>query len=120
MTTTAETVLLNVPVSRQLLMDLLCTAVEGGSNYWAQFSKAERTPDLDYLSVHVREQEASGCARVSRTVTADDLALGLERLATAKFATATQHLADALSEDGDATTADVVLQMTLFGDVVYG
>lgn len=116
----ADTVPLAIDVPRQVLMDLLCTAVEGGSNYWASFSRATCTKDGDYLSVHVREYEASGDRLLSRRVTAEDLATGLARLGTAKFATASQHLADALSEDGDATTADVVLQMTVFGDVVYG
>lgn len=33
-------VALSLTISRQFLMDVLCTAVEGGSNYWAAFEKA--------------------------------------------------------------------------------
>lgn len=33
-------VTLSLTISRQFLMDVLCTAVEGGSNYWADFEKA--------------------------------------------------------------------------------
>jgi hypothetical protein len=117
---TEPRLMLNVPVSRQLLMDLLCTAVEGGSNYWAAFRSIERTTDLDYLRVRVIELEASGDQRVDRVVAAEDLRLGLERLAAATFASAGKHFGDAICENGDAITADVVLQMTVFGDVVYG
>lgn len=132
--TRTETVVLNIPVSRQTLRDLLCTAVEGGSNYWADFRDCERTEDLDYIRVRVVEQEASRAdtRRVNRYVRAEDLAKGLERLALASaeqpdaaawpkhFPGAGKHLADALSENGDAATADVVLQMTVFGELVYG
>jgi hypothetical protein len=119
-TKTTEMVALVAAVPLQTLRDLLCTAVEGGSNYWATFSDAERTEDLDYLSVRVREHEAHGDKRaLSRVVTAEDLAVGLQRLTKASFEAAMQHFADALTNH-DATTADVVLQMTVFGDVVYG
>ena len=117
-----DSVTFPVTVRRQLLLDLLCTAVEGGSGYWAEFSEAERTPDLDYLSVRVTELEASSSdkPRVNRIVKAEELATGLARLSQATFETAWQHLADALSENGDAITADVVLQMTVLGELVYG
>lgn len=123
-----ETVVLNIPVSRQTLRDLLCTAVEGGSNYWAEFRDCERTDDLDYIRVRVVEKEAStDKPRKNVYVTAEDLASGLERLAKVvtnedtahQFSAAGQHFAAALG-DHDATTADVVLQMAVFGDVVYG
>lgn len=117
----SETVTIRIEVSKQLLMDLLCTAVEGGSNYWAAFGRSQRTAELDYLSVDVIEAEAHGkeSAPIRRIVTAEELALGLEGLARAKFAAAGKHLADAISENGDAITADVVLQMTIFGDIIY-
>jgi hypothetical protein len=123
-----ETVVLNIPVSRQTLRDLLCSAVEGGSNYWAEFSDSERTDDLDYIRVRVVEITShDDRPRRNRYVTAEDLATGLERLAkvaadeqrSGKFPAAGKHFADALG-DHDATTADVVLQMTVFGDLVYG
>jgi len=122
-----ETVMINLPVRRQTLRDLLCTAVEGGSNYWATFSNAEQTESLDYIKVKVTENESSreGTPRVNRYITADDLASGLSRLGQAAanddgtFQAAGKHLADALG-DHDATTADVVLQMTIFGELIYG
>lgn len=131
-------VAMSFEVPRRLLEGLLCTAIEGGSTYWAHFSGADRSPAFDYLAVRVREAEAHGAGpALDRRVSVDDLAVGLSRLAAASmawaegaskerpggvkgFETAGTHLGDALSENGDATTADVVLQMALFGDVVYG
>ncbi len=122
-----DTITVSFPVQCQLLRDLLCTAVEsGGCNYWAAFSNATRTEGLDYLRVRVTEHEShSEGPRFNRYVEAEDLARGLTRLAeaasrdAASFPSAAKHLADALSNH-DATTADVVLQMTMFGELVYG
>lgn len=121
---TRQSLIINIAVPRQTLRDLLCTAVEGGSNYWASFSAAERTENLDYLKVKVtaHEKHDDKLPRVNRYITADDLSNGLERLAKADlqaFPAAMKHLCDALT-DHDATTADVVLQMTVFGELVYG
>jgi hypothetical protein len=126
---TAETlaipVTITVPI--QLLRDVLCTAIEGGSNYWCKFSEWQRTPDLDYLSVHVHEHEASADdGPVNQTVTAEDLAVGISRLAHAAvqddphFPAAGRHLGNLLGENWDVETADVILQMTVFGQLVYG
>ena len=124
-----QTLILNIPVSQQLLRDLLSTAIEGGSTYWASFSNCERDADLNYLKVRVTEIDASSSApRRNLYITPEELANGLERLGRvcadpekfARFPTAGKHLADALSEDGDVITADVVLQMTVFGEVIYG
>jgi hypothetical protein len=113
------TVSLQIPVKRQLLLDLLCTAIEGGSNYWASFTNLKRTVDGDYEAADVWDTSDAEAVFLGR-VHAEDLILGLERLATAQFATAMTHLADALGEEGDAITADVVLQMTVVENVIYG
>jgi hypothetical protein len=115
---------ISVPVvfDEQRLRDLMCSAVEGGSNYWARFYRSERTPDLDYLSVEVVEEEphSDDTPRFKGRIKAEDLARGLELLGRAPFPAAAQHLANFLSENDDAETADVVLQMTVFGELIYG
>lgn len=115
-----DTITVNVmlPVRRQRLRDLLCSAVEGGSNYWAAFTDVTRTANLDYLEVRVTEHEGSGAVPTTRVVTADDLAVGLGR--AAMDPRLARHAAAFLGDDDDAETADVILQMTVFGDVVYG
>lgn len=112
----------------QTLLDLLVTAVEGGSNYWASIKSVERDADGNYLKVKVTELEKSrdDVNRVNRYVVPEDLAQGLQRLAERidsnhpqHFETAGTHFADALG-DHDALTADVVLQMAVFGEIIYG
>lgn len=125
----SDTITISIPIPVQTLRDLLCTAVEGGSNYWANFSDGVRTEGLDYLSVRVTEDYPSKNRRMSKIVKAEDLAIGISRLAaiayaedgakSASFPTAGKHFADAL-DNHDATTADVVLQMTVFGELIYG
>ncbi len=89
-------VVLQVPM--QTLYDLLCTAAEGGSNYWAVFDRAKFTQAphaLDYVSVRVTERDDKK-RRV--TIRAKDLAIGIERLSRATFPAAMKHLTDALGD----------------------
>jgi hypothetical protein len=120
----ADTILVSVkvPVSKQLLRDLLCTAIEGGSNYWADFADITRgnpAGDWYYSSAIVTENDPDTAVTTGTVVTPEMLAVGLERLALSSMPTALTHLADALSENGDAITADVVLQFAVFGELVY-
>lgn len=109
-------------VTEQRLAYLLVGAVEGGSDYWARFSELKMgkfgDDDLDvYASVRVTELEASGERKISAVVTPKDLATGLARASEAGLH---HHVANFLNEDDDAETADVILQMTVLGELVYG
>lgn len=117
-TTLAGTTTLNVtlPVSNQRLADLLCSAVESGSHYWAMFDELERTDKLDYLSVRVHDMEEP--SNPSRVVTLADMARGLTLCLQNDIYC--NHACDFLRERGDAITADVILQFALFEDVIYG
>lgn len=117
MKATDKTLSFVVTVRRQLLVDLLTTAVEGGINYWAAFGVATDDEAGNYASVEWREVDAPN--RFG-TTTPDDLLLGLQRLSESTIPAYVQHLADALTGNGDAGTADVVFQMAVFGDVIYG
>ena len=89
-----DTYVINIAITRQRLLDLIVTAVEGGSNYWADFSDAERDADLNYLKVRVVEKDASGQRRINRWITPDEMAIGLIRLGGASFPAAAKHLCD--------------------------
>lgn len=119
-----------------LMSDLLCSAFEGGSNYWYLIERYEyplgkTRKDFRYPHVEVPFQE--GGAIIIRDTEGDqgtgENAKGnvyrLDRAALAKgwalmrdeYA---RHYADAMGEDSDAVTGDVFLQCCLFGEVVYG
>lgn len=116
------TLVMPVQIDVQRLRDLLVSAVEGGSNYWARFKALERSDDLDYLKVEVFEVEShkDDGPGVRRTVTPEELVEGLKLLAQGPFPAARQHLTNFLEENDDAETADVVLQLTVFGELIYG
>lgn len=119
------TIPVQLAVPRQALLDLLVTAVEGGSNYWADFSEATRDGDLNYVRIRVRERGRHDEFKPAYNgiVDAEHLARGIAALLAypKPFETAYKHAMDAIDiENHDATTADVVLQMTIFGDLIYG
>lgn len=114
--------------------NLLCTALEGGANYWYridQFVKPEvgdvpwpgdtaRFRHLDYpvrkggaLVVYDKEQGFDG---EIKPVNRETLVEGLKTMA-AKYI---DHFADFVKENDDATTGDVFLQCVCFGEAIYG
>lgn len=124
------TVSVTMQIDPQRLNDILVGAVEGGSNYWAGFRVIEGKGD-DYTAVLVTEYDTKLLDKDGKVVKDTDLALGVERLSACatrgckyengeQFEMAAQHLADFMSGNDDAITADVILQMTLFNEVVYG
>jgi len=125
------TVTVETPITTERVTDLLCNAFEGGSNYWMhwdlassykmmlaqQEQPAAQFPQYDFdhphwrLSVIVTEEE-----NCRYDLTRDRLVKGLS-LFSEKGG---YHFKDFLQENDDAMTADVFLQLCLFGNVVYG
>ena len=127
-------------VTDKTLRGLLCSALEGGSNYWYMVEKYEFAAGLSYDDFREggRMQDpaeywhpceiipfADGCALVigdkeepGKTYRLDKAALhkGIQIMAE-KFP---RHFADVVNENDDADTGDVYLQCCLFGDVIYG
>lgn len=112
-----------VELSDERIKTLLCSAFEGGSNYWIERVdvplKNERNPKVEFwhecpiygdkLVVHCSEDE--------KAYTLDRAALekGLEIMVQ----NWPEHFANVLNENDDAETGDVYLQCCLFGDIVY-
>jgi len=122
---------IDIPVSVpfQVVDDTLCSAVEGGSNYWIaeriQIIQQPSDPNWDEWGhnaplyggiIEVAEYDEDE-DKVTRHL------FGLEQLRSGLSVMAEKyphHFGDMLSENGDAITGDVLLQCCLFGDVVYG
>lgn len=120
------------PITKQRISDLLCSAFEGGSNYWyiitANIKPAKLTfrtdpdhiyPHLDYplnddgaLMIGDLEDDSRPPIRLDL----DAIGKGLALMAR----TQPRHFGDFLAENDDASTADVFLQLCLFGEVIYG
>lgn len=111
------------------LRDLLITAYEGGINYWAETkappkqgsadrrAPSERWADTILIggSVNVSEFEDDEIT-ATYALTLDKLRVGISKTAI-KYPS---HFQDFVKDNVDAITADVILQMSVLGDIVYG
>lgn len=123
---------------------LLCSALEGGSNYWYYdldyefpegitikdfreggkftskenyFHPAQIVPFVEGCALLLKDAEGEDDQKVYR-IDRKALLKGLELFAEdSKMA---HHWADFIKEDDDAITADVFFQYVVFGEVIYG
>lgn len=123
-----------ITITRDRLSDVLCSALEGGSNYWYWLEgKVEPTvwefesdpprershylndyplnPGGALLIRDVEDEESHG----TMCLDAQTIQWGLTILSQ-KYP---QQIADILSEQDDANTGDILLQCALFGDIIY-
>lgn len=141
-------------ISIERIANLLCSALEGGSNYWYQiveiippagFNPQDSRTKLEFMSdtelakmmgrepkiySHIDYPCNRGGALIIRDIEDTDIKqpgapmrLDLEAMQRGlqlMVDKAPKHWGDFLSENDDATTADVFLQLCLFGDVIYG
>jgi hypothetical protein len=119
---------ITVYVSDQLASDIMTTAAEGGSNYWAHFEAiANREGDYgaEWAAVIVTDTEDHDETEYRADL--NTIRAGLRRIMT-EGELCGQHICDAVaaavtSNDAgnlDADAADVVLQIGLFGRIIYG
>jgi hypothetical protein len=125
----------------QLCYDLMCTAAEGGINYWADIigRKMRKVPGSevpDYESFEADIQsgpvacdhpdiEATEIGRF--TMDAATMRQGIARLLApnAQVSPATRNCVllmgmDSEADQGDAETADSIVQFAVFGEIVFG
>ena len=123
-----------IPATR--VSNLLCSAFEGGSNYWYCIKSFVTPPALEFrfdednktIFRHLDYPLNDGGALIIVDIEDDrgqSYKLDLESIQKGitimsgdpKYA---QHWADFIGENDDATTGDVFLQLCLFGEIVYG
>lgn len=114
----------------QDISDLLGGAFEGGSSYWCAI-EGQNVPknkqrdrsgvelshysqDIPMMGGSVDIQDTTDGKRHS--ITKKMLLEGLSTMAQEQ----PQHFSDFVTEDYDANTSDVFLQLCLFGQVIYG
>jgi hypothetical protein len=129
-------------VSLERIGDLLCSAFEGGSNYWYRIEKFVPPPGgvsyswgqglgggkifrhISYplseggglFVTDIPDGDEGELPRKGKLLDLNALRSGLAVMANGY----PRHYADVLTENDDATTGDVFLQCCLFGRVVYG
>ncbi len=117
-------------ITSNRVSDVLCSAFEGGSNYWAEVvskrkpkawpntPESERGYSFNYPLnpggvVVIRAKEDGPTLY---RLTYKSIKRGLQLMASEHGS----EFADIISEHDDAGTADTLLQLCLFGKVVYG
>lgn len=121
---------LEVPVER--ISHLLCSALEGGSNYWYTINTFHMPKSLAFrtdkkkvfkhidwplnkggwLTISSTEEPERPTVRFNLKAAERGLQLMAEKYP--------QHFADFIKEDDDQTTGDVFLQLSVYGEVLYG
>jgi hypothetical protein len=109
---------ITITITDSQVAHLLCSAREGGSNYWATFEGcpySHDAKDLTPLRLPVRVQDNED--DVTRTLDRNAINRGILCLVKKENAST---LGEILGESGDRDTGDAFLQLCLFGEVIYG
>jgi hypothetical protein len=120
-------------LSDSTVADLLCSALEGGSNYWYEIMEVElgdndcdpwkeQVPNLDTQDVYKAPFCTKGYLKIAdsedgqtKVLNRESMKKGLELMAK----NYSHHFNDILTENADANTGDIFLQLCLFNDVIY-
>ena len=132
----------SVNLDINVIRGLLCSAFEGGSNYWYFIDRWELRPGLtldDFkeggsqqpdnywhwsqlipttagCSLFITDREDEGANPKEYQLNLEAIRRGLKFMADDY----PKHFADVVNENDDAETGDVFLQCCLFGEVIYG
>lgn len=119
-----------VRIPNEKIENLIITAVEGGSNYWAKFEFPDKWKDKykSYVripfhggEIEVYDIETGELLGVLNQAT---LKTGLQLMADRKDMTGKQvparHFKNLATDTEDAETADVFLQLAVMGEIIYG
>lgn len=116
----------NVNVTEEDIDDIMCSALEGGITYWCYKAKVVG----DYLGEYASEQISRGGAlKLYDCENGDIHELTLEKLLNGiklaingnYYADYEWHYGDKLDTcQVDADVADVIVQLALFQEVIYG
>lgn len=114
-----------VQVPAEAIMNLIISAAEGGSNYWIKRVRlASKHGGLDtpwYATKHLYEEDFEihiwpEDEKEPRILTPIEVQQGLNLMAERY----PHQMALIHTENDDAETADIFLQLCLFGEVIYG
>jgi hypothetical protein len=113
-------ILISLDVSDEVITDIIDGAECGGINYWA--SRSVNDPDNRTLTITDGEDDKT------ITITYDQIVNAISDLTNGRVSIS-PAIRDAITSDlasgdygcyMDATCYDVIIQVALFGDVVYG
>jgi hypothetical protein len=115
---------------KQFLNDVICTAVEGGINYWSQVSEYHWGDEIE-TTVRVHELDENGIpdaigVPITPAKIEDAIRLILTKNSKDDYIhprVRSQIFAGSVENDAgdiDADLADIIVQFAMFGELVYG
>ena len=129
--TNISTINYTMPITDELIEDLLCTAFEGGITYWAENVSCKDNKDMkevggwkhEYLT-RTKKKDAVMYIHESETgekypITKKSIIDALQKMDSPEYKY-TKALGRILDETYDADDADIVVQTACFGEVIYG
>lgn len=110
----------------QFLADIITTAIEGGTGYWAAVSnyKWDCPPDQTFAILHEWDDDQGEYQNKGKVVDRITILKGIDKAKKSKRedfkhrVEVAELTADACEIDAD--DADILVQLGLFGEVVYG
>lgn len=116
--TTSVPIGTTIEVNDTRLSDIFTTAIEGGINYWAEVReyKWDVMPVTTFHAQIVELDDGATPLTIDITTITKGLSLYAERYGLGLL----QGVVDEDDGDFDAGDADVIVQLGLFGEVVYG
>ena len=120
-------------INRERVSDLLCGALEGGSNYWYYLPKLKKDlnsteamndqPLVDRIITAVYDHNISVSVYDYENPSDKLGEFNLENIARGEKLMAEnhkEHFANVIDEEDDAETADVWFQLVVMGELVFG
>lgn len=120
-------------VDEQLIDDLVCTALEGGINYWCSLAVIKRdaatkkmigVPEDQQDTIEFAHEIISrgGTLVLHDVETEDSWELDREKFLNGlkKFTEDCQKTPEDLRDDHDANDADLIVQYAIFNEIVFG
>jgi hypothetical protein len=105
-------------VTLENLNDLLITAVEGGTNYWAEVRNYDHKSDI--VTVEFREDDQQSAEKPGwHAVSAMDMLRILPEIRKHSGQAKDWNITEII-ENCDGEIADIAVQLAIFGEVVYG
>jgi hypothetical protein len=120
-----RTISLEVEVEDEFLAGILTAGIEGGIGYWSVCHSYKWAADPDHPVAIISEDEEGENPDVKRELNNEVIFNGITKLLQSKEAMKTQKLLISAIKNNDAGEmdagdSDVIIQMAIFGEVIYG
>ncbi|OPZ63957.1 MAG: hypothetical protein BWY85_01427 [Firmicutes bacterium ADurb.Bin506] len=107
------------------LTDILTTAVEGGIGYWSVITDYTRAEDLGWTSVCLTPDEEGKGDFLPKWVLLDDIQQAIDKIVSERETiNVRKDIVEAVCSGDpgniDSEGADVIVQLAMFGKLVYG